>query len=83
MAVIIAPVLGFFGGRDRGIGVASVTEFEAAMRRLGKSPSVQIYSEAGHAFADPSRRAFDSETASDAWQRTMDFLAENLSTDDG
>ncbi len=76
-------MLGFFGARDRAVSVASVTDFEAAMRRLGKEPKVQIYSDAGHAFADPSRRDFDAELTADAWQRTMDFLIENLSADEG
>lgn len=80
---IEAPVLGLFGARDRIISVASVTDFEAAMRRLGKRPTVQIYSDAGHGFADPARRGYDSGTADDAWQRTLDFLSENLSADDG
>ena len=78
LEAINAPVLGLFGARDRAVSLASVTDFEAAMRRLGKRPTVQIYSNAGHAFADPSRRDFDEETAADAWQRTVDFLKENL-----
>jgi len=82
LADIDAPVLGLFGGRDRRISIDSVTEFETVMRRLGKNPTVQIYADAGHAFADSSQPTFDAETASDAWQRTMDFLAENLSADD-
>jgi carboxymethylenebutenolidase len=83
LAGIEAPVLGFFGAKDPAVSVTSVTDFEAAMRRLGKQPTVQIYSDVGHAFADPSRRDFDADSAADAWQRTMDFLTENLSVDDG
>lgn len=82
LAAIDAPILGFFGERDRAVSVSSVTDFEAAMLRLGKQPTVQIYSDAGHAFADPSRRGFDAELADDAWQRTLDFLTENLASDE-
>ena len=82
LADIDAPVLALFGGRDRAISVDSVEAFESAMRRLGKEPTVQIYADVGHAFADSSRPTYDAETASDAWQRTMNFLAANLSADD-
>ncbi len=83
LASIEAPVLGLFGARDRVVSVDSVTDFEATMRRLGKAPTVQIYSDAGHAFADPSRRDFDADTAADAWQRTLEFLTANLSANEG
>jgi len=82
LRTINAPVLGFFGARDRGIKVESVQEFEEAMQRLRKDLTLQIYKDVGHAFADPARSNYHSENAEDAWQRTIEFLTANLSTAD-
>ena len=73
-----APILGLFGGRDRGIPVDTVQEFEAALERLRKEYEIHIYPDARHAFANPSGSAYDADAASDAWQRTIDFLNTHL-----
>lgn len=82
LRTINAPVLGFFGARDRGIKIESVQGFEEAMQRLRKDLTLQVYEDVGHAFADPARSNYHSENAEDAWQRTIEFLATNLSTAD-
>lgn len=82
LRVINAPLLGFFGARDRGIKIESVKEFEEAMQRLRKDLTVQVYQGVGHAFADPQRGSFNEETTEDAWQRTIEFFAANLSETD-
>ena len=79
---INAPLLGLFGAEDRGISVESVQAFEAALTRLEKQHDVHIYPGAGHAFANPSGRNFNAEIAEDAWQRTLEFLDQNLVIDD-
>lgn len=75
-----APVLGFFGETDRGVKIASVRQFEAAMQRLRKDLSMKIYGDIGHGFADPDRNAYNPAIAADAWQRTIEFLGANLSS---
>lgn len=82
LRTIAAPILGLYGARDRGIKVESVRDFEAAMQRLRKPLTVQIYKDAGHAFADPARSNYKPDIAEDAWQRTIDFLATNLAEAD-
>lgn len=79
LRAINAPVLGFFGETDRGIKIASVRQFEAAMQRLRKDLSLKIYGGIGHGFADPDRNAYSADIAADAWQRTIEFLGANLS----
>ncbi|MDJ0938518.1 MAG: dienelactone hydrolase family protein [Woeseiaceae bacterium] len=81
LAKISTPVLGLFGARDREVTVDSVTEFEAAMRRLRKDYVVQVYPGVGARFADSTWATFDAEAARDAWQRTVDFLAAKLAAD--
>jgi len=76
---IIAPILGLFGGQDRGITPDDVHKFEAAMKQQGKKIDVKIYDDAGHAFENPNNKdAYRAADAADAWKRTVGFLAENL-----
>src|SRR5579863_1040152 len=76
---INAPVLGLFGGQDRGITPDDVHKFEAAMKQQGKKIEVKIYDDAGHAFENPNNKdGYRPADAADAWQRTLTFLAENL-----
>jgi carboxymethylenebutenolidase len=78
LAPLMMPILGIFGGRDRGIPVESVFEFESTLQALGKTVEIVIYDDADHAFANPSGTRYDPEAAADAWQRTLRFLDEHL-----
>jgi len=78
LAPLRMPILGIFGGQDRGIPVESVREFEMALQALGKTHEIVIYDDADHAFANPSGTRYQPEAAADAWQRTLAFLDEYL-----
>ncbi|MES1242278.1 MAG: dienelactone hydrolase family protein [Acidobacteriota bacterium] len=78
LGLLKMPILGFFGGKDQGIPVASVQEFEKALKDLGKSVEIHIYPDASHAFANPSGGAYNEAAAKDSWQRTVAFFAKNL-----
>ena len=79
IAKIHAPILGVFGGQDRGITPDDVHKFEAAMKKEGKKIDVKIYDDAGHAFENPNNKeGYRPTDAADAWNRTVAFLAENL-----
>ena len=76
---INAPILGLFGGQDRGITPDDVHKFEAAMKQLGKKVEVKIYDDAGHAFENPNNKdGYRAADAADASKRTVEFLAETL-----
>ena len=76
---INSPILGLFGGQDRGITPDDVHKFEAAMKQAGKKIDVKIYDDAGHAFENPNNKeGYRAADAADAWKRTVSFLAENL-----
>lgn len=79
---IDVPLLGFFGSEDRGIPVASVNAFERALQRLRKDYEIKIYPGLRHAFANPTGNNYNAEAAEDAWQRTLNFLAKHLKTND-
>src|SRR5260370_39963226 len=44
---INAPILGLFGGQDRGITPDDVKKFQQSMERLGKEIEVKVYRAAG------------------------------------
>jgi carboxymethylenebutenolidase len=76
---IHAPILGLFGGQDRGIPPEDVKKFQQAMEQAGKKIDVKIYPDAGHAFENPNnKQGYRAEDTADAWQRTTTFLAANL-----
>jgi carboxymethylenebutenolidase len=80
IAKIKAPVLGNYGGDDKGPSPETVRAFEAAMKKAGKSIDVKIYDGAGHAFANEDNPwgGYREAAAKDAWARTTKFLAEHL-----
>ncbi|HEV2113461.1 MAG TPA: dienelactone hydrolase family protein [Terriglobales bacterium] len=75
---IHAAILGSFGGQDRGITADDVHKFEQQMKALGKKVEVKIYPDAGHAFENRNRPTYRADDAQDAWQRTVDFLEDDL-----
>ncbi len=76
---IQAPILGIFGGQDRGIPPAAVEQFQKQMQGLGKEVSIKIYEDAGHAFENPNNKAgYRADDAADAWKRITDFFAAKL-----
>jgi carboxymethylenebutenolidase len=80
IAAIKAPVLGNYGGDDKGPSPEQVKAFEAAMKKAGKSIDVKIYEGAGHAFANVNNPwgGYREAAAKDAWTRTTAFLAKYL-----
>jgi carboxymethylenebutenolidase len=76
---INAPILGLFGGQDQGIPPADVKKFGETLDKMGKKIDVKIYADAGHAFENPNNKTgYRPDDATDAWKRTVAFLAENL-----
>lgn len=80
IARIKSPVLGSFGGEDKGPAPETVREFEAALKKAGKSADIKIYEGAPHAFANENNPwgGYRKEAAADAWGRTIAFLATHL-----
>ena len=72
------PILGIFGGQDRGTPLETVRAFEQALEAQGKDAEIVVYPEAEHAFANPSGNRYAPEAAQDAWRRTVEFLEAKL-----
>jgi carboxymethylenebutenolidase len=73
------PLLGNFGGQDKGIPPDSIREFERKAKAAGKSVDFKIYPDAGHGFASSKDPAvFRADDAKDADARTDAFFEKVL-----
>ena len=71
---IRCPVLGLYGGEDRGI-TDGVPSFAEEMQKAGKSFEYHVYPGAAHAFFNDTRaEVYREDAAKDAWQRTLSFF---------
>jgi carboxymethylenebutenolidase len=80
IAKIKAPVLGNYGGDDKGPSPDQAKAFEAAMKAAGKSIDLKIYPGAPHAFANANNPwgGYREAAAKDAQARTTAFFAAHL-----
>jgi carboxymethylenebutenolidase len=77
---IKAPVLGHFGTNDDFISVDDAKELERDMKDAGVQTSFHFYDDAGHAFFNDTNRlgTYNQGAAQESWQRTIEFLRDNL-----
>ncbi len=75
-----APWLGLFGDRDTGIPVEDVEQLRAAAARADVPTEIVRYPDAGHGFNRDGSPSHDATAAADAWMRTLDWFADNLTT---
>lgn len=75
-----APWLGLYGDRDRGIPVEQVDALAEAAATAEVHTEVVRYPDAGHAFNRDGDTPYVEAAASDAWMRTLDWFADNLTT---
>jgi len=78
LAPLRTPLLGVFAGRDRGIPIGQVREFERVLEQLGKPATIVVFEDADHAFANPSGNRFQPEAAAQAWAATLGFFGSHL-----
>jgi carboxymethylenebutenolidase len=73
-----AAYLGHFGENDEWEPLDGVREFEADLRAAGRPVTFHIYPGAQHWFFETNRPEYNAEAAELAWQRTIDFLRQQL-----
>jgi len=78
LSTLQMPVLGFFAGLDESIPVRDVQLFRSTLLKLGKPAEIIIYPKARQGFANPDGGAYDEQAATETWQKTLAFLADNL-----
>jgi len=78
---IEAPLLGQFGTADDFIPVEKADRLLGELRDAGVEAEFVFYEAAGHAFFNETNRlgTYDPDAAARAWQRSIEFLGENLS----
>jgi carboxymethylenebutenolidase len=75
---IRAPILGLYGELDPGL-TGTVPLLEEAMARSGRSFTSHVYPGAKHAFFNDTRPTnYHAASAEDAWNRTLQFLAQSF-----
>ena len=78
LSIMRATILGHFGEDDSSIRVDDVKEFRAVLKTLSGDHKVFIYPNSGHAFANEDGEAYVPGSAELAWERTLEFLDEEL-----
>jgi carboxymethylenebutenolidase len=73
-----APVLGLYGGQDKGNPQTDIDAMRAALKADGKTGSeIVVYPEAQHGFHADYRPSYDAAAAQDGWKRMLAFFAAN------
>ncbi|MCD5363777.1 dienelactone hydrolase family protein [Chromobacterium aquaticum] len=77
VAQLHAPVLGLYGGLDKGIPLESVDKMKAALRVAGKPSEIVVYPEADHGFNADYRPSYNAAAANDGWQRMLQWFKQH------
>lgn len=77
LAPIQSDILGIFAKNDEWITPEVAKDFENLAKATGKNIENHIF-DADHAFANPSSKAYNSQSAKDANQLARDFLKDRL-----
>ncbi|MGV2887837.1 dienelactone hydrolase family protein [Paenibacillus taichungensis] len=75
---IKVPILGFFGGMDRGIPKEVVEQVDQALNASNNDHTIFYYPEADHGFFCNERQSYHPVAAQDAWYRTLIWFDEKL-----
>jgi carboxymethylenebutenolidase len=75
---LTAPVLGLYGGLDKGIPVADVDTMGAALKAAKSKSSVKLYPEADHGFLADYRPSYNAAAAQDGWALALAHFKRHL-----
>ena len=70
-----APVLGLYGGQDKGIPVADVEAMQAKLK--GSKSSIILYPDADHGFLADYRPSYNAAAGKDAWGKLLAHFKAN------
>lgn len=73
-----AKVLGHYAEVDEWEPLEYINSMENDMKAAGVDATFHFYPQVGHWFVEPDVPEYDSEAAKLAWERTYEFLKENL-----
>lgn len=70
----LAPVLGLYGGKDRGIPLSSVQNMRSALTQAGQSSEIVLFDSAPHGFHADYRSSYREQAAREGWQRMLGWF---------
>jgi carboxymethylenebutenolidase len=76
-AQLKAPVLGLYGGQDKGIPMESVEAMRAALAVANSPSRIDVYPDAPHGFNADYRDSYVEADAKDAWAKMLAWFAAN------
>ena len=71
VAVLKAPVIGFYGGKDTGISQESIERMRVALKVVGDYSEINVYPDAQHGFNADYRPSYKQDDAQDAWKKML------------
>jgi carboxymethylenebutenolidase len=71
------PVLGLYGGQDKGITADHVAAMRDALAKAGVKDEIVVYPDAGHGFHADYRDSYNAADAEDGWKRMLAFFRAN------
>lgn len=73
-----APVLGLYGGQDKGIPLEDVEAMRVALAQAHSPSHIIVYPEAEHGFLADYRPSYNAEAATAAWKETLSWFGKHL-----
>ena len=73
-ASVNCPVLGLYGGADKGISAESIEQMKKALKEAGKTYDFVVYPDAQHGFHADYRPSYNKEAAEDGWKRLLEWF---------
>ena len=77
VAELKAPVLGLYGGQDKGIPLDTVEQMRAALVAAHNPSKIEVYADAPHGFNADYRDSYVEADAKDAWAKMLAWFADN------
>ena len=74
VADLAVPVLGLYGGQDKGIPKDQIAAFEAQLAAGGSGSKIIVYADAGHAFFADYRPSYVKADAEASWKEATAWL---------
>lgn len=75
---IKAKILGHFAETDEWEPMEYVNQMKEGMKSAGLDITLHTYPKVAHWFMESNRPEYDSDSASLAWERTLEFLRQNI-----
>ncbi len=74
---LMAPVIGFYGGLDRGIPLDGVQRMQDELKKGRSGSEIVVYANADHGFHADYRPTFNKEASEDAWAKLLAWFKKN------